>query len=420
MDSVLAPPLMGQVVSTWNGGAGLWSDPLMWSGGVPNGTTAEVHVDGISGTDSVVTLATGITVGRLQINAGDRVEMTSTATTFIVASGGFGGDGDLGLNGTLVLPGSAGNNGASQTMDGTKTLNGTGSLRPGGPGKYPEVYGNTTNNATNTGTMMASGGGTLLFAQGSMNGAGGQIVADGAGSVVQFGDYQGFAMVGGDFSTVNGGVMKIGNSAAWKDLTSSGTTQVMGVLTMDGTVTNTGVMTVGPSGRIDAPNNPTYDIAQTVTLTGTPADPGEVVLDRADLASSIFGYRYSRWLIQHQTIRGYGSVGDDDSNPPQIMNRGTFQADQNGQVLRLRLKSLDNQAGGILRIQAGGTSWARLRIGELAMPGATLTGGGEVILGDLAGTECQSVCPFMQIHRNEEAFVVGNILPQRCGPGWAD
>lgn len=425
-----AQPLMGQVTSTWSGGNGLWPDSAKWTGSVPNGASADAVIDSLPGTNSVVTLGSGfnnvgytVTLGRLQIDAGDRVELSEVSTNLTMDNSGFSGAGEILMNGTLVLPGSPDNGGSSNTLTGTKTLNGTGKLLLGQPGRRPEIMGNTTNNAiiegaatfgrvnsggnafpifnagtvnanlngqvmefatfgaTNTGTMQATNGGILRFSQGDMNNTGGLLRADGAGSpanttAVEFGGR--FVTVGGILSATAGGLLRIIGETTWKNLTATGPTQVQGILTLDGTVTNNGTITISAvQARLNAPYNPGFDPAKIVTLAGT----GEVILDKAqNQGDTAFADLGTLWLIQDQTIRGRGSFGRNDfyaSDRPQVINRGTFQADRAGETFELALGSMDNQISGVLRAKDGGILFLGI-LGPLLNTGGTieaLTGG---------------------------------------------
>ncbi|MBS0658797.1 MAG: hypothetical protein JSR82_11205 [Verrucomicrobia bacterium] len=396
-----ATALLAQTPSTWNGGTGFWYDAPNWSAGVPNSPAADVRVDATSGTASVVTLgynaAVGVEyqVGRLRIEAGDRVEFGTGPSRLRLVDTAFAGAGALQIDGILALPYSSG------TLSGPKTISGAGRLVLGAVGQRPEITDRTVNSAViegsaavgranasnftvvnsglidanlpgqdldfhglgapadwsvNTGTMRSSNGGQLLFGQGGWNNAGGTIQAEGAGSLTAF--YRGGLIEGGTLQATNGGLLQVGGSfngsnggSTFRNLTVQGPSSILQELVADGTVTNHGTMTLAPYGRINANHyNPSYDPAVSVTLAGS----GQVVLDSTDLGWSSIGYRNQRFNIQGLLIRGRGQVGDEDFNPPYIVNRGTFQADRSGSVLRLRLFGLDNEAGGILRARDGG------------------------------------------------------------------
>ncbi len=102
--------------------------------------------------------------------------------------------------------------------------------------------------------------------------------------------------------------------------------------------------------------------AQTVTLASPiGAPPGQVVLDKVPSNENIAfldqNGQTAKLLIQNQLIRGRGFIGYQSYPYPsgvELTNRGTFQADRNGQLLRMFIGKIDNQNGGILRAQDGG------------------------------------------------------------------
>jgi hypothetical protein len=374
----------------WLGGTGLWPDGLKWSNGVPNSSGADVVVDGGAAANSLVKLETGsttngygATVGRLTIDTGDRVEL-GALSSLTVASGGFTGAGELIVNGTLALPLS------QNSLFGAKTIKGTGKVVLGGATERPDIRDLTVNLGTiegtaqfgradsyrapvhnegtihanisgqsiefhnqggtaggsNTGTLKASNGGTLHIGQGSWNGTGGNVIADGPGSRAWFRD--GNLWEGGTISAINGGHNRVAGDGTfhtqgtWKNLTVQGPTDVQrGALVLDGIVTNHGVISPGQNGVIKLAST-----TEMVTLAGT----GQVVLDHYD--DPTFGNRGAgKLLIQDQTIRGRGNLGHVEMD---FTNRGTIQADRSGSNLNFNLNSLDNQSGGVLRATDGG------------------------------------------------------------------
>lgn len=418
---------LAQTVSTWTGGtAGDWLNGAAWSpNGVPSGAAADVVIDGPVGSPAAVlygrndNVGTNLTIGRLTLGVGDGLSFGSAPTTLTLGdNAAFSGAGSLVLDGTLSLPFS------SNFLGGVKSISGSGMLLLGSVGQRPEITQQTTNAATikgsalfgranasnpqminsglieanltgqdidfhgqggvnrsvNTGTLKASGGGKMQLGQGEWLNTGGTVLADGAGSQVAF--YRGGLMEGGTVTAANGGGLQVGGTFngssggyQFRNVTQNGAMNLLDQLLLQGTYTNNGTITIPDGfGRIDGIVTGSYDPAQTITIAG----PGEIVLDRG-LGTSGFGYRRSIWHIQDQVIRGRGQIGDEDFEPPYITNRGTFQADQSGQVLKLRLYGLDNQSGGILRAQSGGI----LRIatgGILKNTGGTIeaTTGGRV------------------------------------------
>ena len=384
-------------------------------------------MDNQPGTNSILTMGSGfsnvgygITLGRLRIDSGDTVQLSEVSTSLTMADTGFPGAGEILINGTLRLPGSPTEGGAGNQLLGPKVLNGTGRLLLGQPGRQPEILGNTTNNttiegaarfgrsnsggnafpifnnglvnanitgqvlefatfgATNSATMQATNGATLRFSQGNMtNSTTGLIAANGAGApagsltIAEFGGS--FVTTGGNLSATAGGRLRINGEARWKDLTVTGPVDALGPLTLEGIVTNNGVINVSAAGaRLDGIYTVDFAPASTVTLRGG----GEVILDKPISVNGLdtaFGVQNTIWRIEQQTIRGRGQIGRRETNvsAPRMVNRGTLLADRNGQTLAVSLGSLDNQAGGFLRATGGG-------ILDLGVVGPLLNTGGTI------------------------------------------
>lgn len=405
--TVTQDPPSGGVQTTWLGGTGLWNDPAKWSNGVPNSPSFEASVDNLPGTNSVVTISAGNqgSVGRLRIDAGDRVQTQDNSNLYVTATA-FAGAGELLFNGTLAIPG--------QVLVGDKVINGTGKLMLGGVvGQNARVTGATTNNgtiegsgqfgfynsdryrtdnngtinanvpgqalllygltgasrSTNTDTMKATNGGRLLLGQGQWFGSPtSSITANGPDSQLLFSDS--VLVEGGTLSATDGGLLRPGgegnfnSSAIWKDLTVSGPTQIRnGALLLEGTVTNNGVMTVqNAAGGIG-----TEALPNVTTIAGA----GQIVLEYdgdPTLGRNGNGYLH----IQNQVIRGEGKVGRRSNNDAmELTNQGTFQADRNARTLRLEIRSLDNRSGGTLRAIDGGILTLSLS-GRLQNTGGTI------------------------------------------------
>ena len=292
--------------------------------------------------------------------------------------------GELLLNGTFAIS-------ENLSFDGTKTINGSGKMVLGTAANRPEITGITNNNATiegaanfgrytnasypgtikntgivnanvtgaaltfneafdstNTGTIKATNGATLDFNQGALNNAGGQIVADGANSVARTG---GFAITGGTLTGINGGEHRIENGT-WKDLTISGVARGNGNGYFAGTITNNGTLHVADGLSINLPGG-----SNAVTFAGT----GEIVLNATtDTGPELIDQGNQQWTFQGLTVRGRGNVGYPNSNGSidsvSVLNRGTFQADVDGQMLLIDVASFDNQSGGVLRAVGSGNN----------------------------------------------------------------
>ena len=404
-----------QQTAVWTGpGNGDWlgSGGSAWSSGsVPDSGTADVTVDGNSGQSSHLTVQASqpnfgqtLMVGRLAIDAGDSVTFGSHKHLTIVP-GGFPGAGALTVNGGLNFAhGATSLTWGSAATPGPVTLQGTGTIQLGGAGfggylgdvvNVNGFFGNSPlvnqttlagtfdigaynshspiiqNSAllhsniagqrssfhvsgatTNTGTLKASNGAILRLGQGNWDNTGGTIVADGSGSIIEhvYG-----RVTGGTITTANGGEIKPNSRAEWTDLLTSGTTRLAGVLELGGTVTNTGTITVGDGSLLDIATN-----SNAVTVAGS----GEIVLNGArDLGPELInqgnvGFPNVTWTFQDQTVRGRGDVGYEYSGGTidnvKIINRGTFQADVDGQMLRIDVSNFDNQSSGVLRATGSG------------------------------------------------------------------
>lgn len=367
-----APALRAQTVTTWNGGAGNWSDNTRWDNGVPNSTAADARVDGgKTATASNVTVDGGYSVGRLTVDAGDTVAINSAASAgaggergLSVIPGAFTGAGTLNNNGLITLNATgayfgtasdlvnlrADNTSLSLTGNGTVQMTdstnnrifgnslsfGAGQTVRGGA----QIFANTIANAglldgtgatlgivlsptialTNTGTLRASAGGLLTLNGGTTNNAGGTIAAL-AGSTVRLDN--GVNVTGGTLSTSGTGVINVG-AATISNLTNIGTISVAGpgqpTLNTSGTITNNGRINVTSTGGV----NDLYLAADT-TLNGgltfgrvTLAGPG------SNNNARIFGASGTRLTngVNH-TIEGRGQVG---AGFIAITNNGTINA----------------------------------------------------------------------------------------------
>jgi hypothetical protein len=119
---------------------------------------------------------------------------------------------------------------------------------------------------TNTATLEATGGGSLVFngtSAGGFTNTGGTIKAVGAGSVVTL--ENGATVTGGTLTTSGGGVIQNGNTMTLSGLSNSGTlvTPNNTTTTLKGTITNSGAMQMNSGG-----NNTFLEMNGNVTLTG--------------------------------------------------------------------------------------------------------------------------------------------------------
>jgi hypothetical protein len=224
----------------------------------------------------------------------------------------------------------------------------------------------------NTGTMKASGGGTLRLDRGTFNNTGGTITAENA-SVVELHDYADVS--GGTLQTTGSGEFQVsGAGSVVRDLTlSAGSILVVPdtrSLMPQGTVTIDGELRLDGTGV-----GATLVVRSPVFLDGA----GEVVLSDADgnrfsfagfdggyrltssipvrgATGSVYGLAHGIALTNNSTITADGTnmllinpVGSPLDGQPGVVNTGTLRA-VNGATMRLHEGSFDN-TGGIIRAE---------------------------------------------------------------------
>jgi hypothetical protein len=146
-----APATSAQIVATWTGATGNWTDPTLWStnpnypnNGSPPGTTYNVVITG----GGTVTLDAPIVVDQLLYRAGS-----------------IAGPNSLTLNAPLTWAGRAFTGSSSTVANGGATITGaTGSLRLDGGGLTPGGAASTWS----SGTIQLNNGGSLTNAVGSV------------------------------------------------------------------------------------------------------------------------------------------------------------------------------------------------------------------------------------------------------------
>jgi fibronectin-binding autotransporter adhesin len=162
-----APAARGQVVATWTGATGNWSNPALWStnpnfpnNGTPPGTTYAATVNGAG----ALTLDQAITLDGLTFQAGT-LSGPNTLTVNGPMTWAGGSIGSTGIVGTIVANGPASLTGANGTMTmagGQLTLNGGATWSGGGMSMQASsitipagaTFAITGNNALQTGTSL--------------------------------------------------------------------------------------------------------------------------------------------------------------------------------------------------------------------------------------------------------------------------
>jgi fibronectin-binding autotransporter adhesin len=204
--------------------------------------------------------------------------------------------------------------------------------------------------ATNTKTMEASNGGTLVFEGSSWNNTGGSITAE-TGSTVEL--TANTTITGGTLGSVGTGQVYVasGNTANLSGLTLSGTINVQNNAQIDttGTITNNGTIT------LEAAGNATYFYApNTTTLTGT----GTLVLGSTNNQyTGIIQGAGAQVLTNDETITGAGTIQEGT-----FVNNGTINANVSGQTLLLQdftgatnTKTMEATNGGTMEFS--GSNW---------------------------------------------------------------
>lgn len=359
-------PLQGQTVSTWNGGAGNWSDcppggNALWDTcpdppkglGWPNGNfDAVINGGPVTATSaSIVNLTIG-SGGSLVFQSGQPGILDITGTS-MVNNGSITLAGVDGLqiegNTTVTLSGSG-----SVTMAGNNFTGGNGSptliLQQPVQGHGSFSLGLTLNNqstinatggtlnvqpnaATNTGTIEASSGSTLAFTNGvatQYNNTGGKIQALAGGTVqMDNGVY-----TGGTLSTTGTGVIQLNNTAILNALTNAGTLLIHAAV-LENAIKNTGVIQV-PSA--------TLAMSGSVSLSGT----GSLIMSGTGNLGQFNSANDN--LTNAQLIHGAGTIF-------QLLltntSTGTIAADSPGNTLALSGSTTTNT--GVLEATGGGT-----------------------------------------------------------------
>jgi hypothetical protein len=243
----------------------------------------------------------------------------------------------------------------------------------------------TSNGMTNSGTLEATNGGTLVLI-GDTYSNGGTIKAVGASTV----DLQSTTINGGTLTTSGGGLIQVpsGISSTISGLTNSGTLAVQNnsTLTLAGTINNTGAIQMNSAG-----NSTQLRLGGNVSLTGS----GTVTLSN-NSQNFLFGNSGTDVLTNvNNTISGAGNIGDgqmglnnqsvinaNQSTPLIIQtsngttNTGTLEATGGG-ALALIGNAFTNTGGTIQAVGTGST--VDLESGVTVTGGTLTTSGGGLI-----------------------------------------
>lgn len=400
---IASQPARGATTATWLGGGGSWTDDPHWSTGMypsngalgfPPGTTFNVFIDAGMPEPSDVSLSIGVIIDNLSISSGDALEVmsgggptikmypgagtVSNAGSIMLEGGSleFDGTGVAGVpmgtltgSGTIFMTGgSIKGHAGTETLTTDTTIMGFGSvgaknlinhgiINASLPMSVLTVSSGALGSVKNvgtavpgSGTLMASGGGTLALATVTFDQTDaahpGTIKAIG-GSEVVLGSFAGgvTTIKGGTLSTdmvpastitniktatLNGVTLFTPLYVLPPPLSYATYTQADGAITnLQGTITNGGVIEVASSGMggpskllldsVDATLSGMGSIRLKGTATGIPFDPNFVKIQGTPAARLTIG--------SLQTITGSGQFGSHARvESPKLTNHGTIAA----------------------------------------------------------------------------------------------
>ena len=398
--------------SSWNGGTGNWNVAGNWTpGGVPNSSSTDVTITGTSTTASVVTLNNlsasvhnlsldqystlsilgsqnlniyGSTIGNAgQIQAGtdSDIMLIGSGATFNLTGAGTV---SLGAANTL-LEGYFGN---ENLVNQGNTIQGQGAIQYLGSFNNQATVNanvsgrtlaiNSLNNVTNTGTLEATGGGTLFINSSTVNNAGGTIYA-GSSSTVSF---YGATINGGNLSSASGGVIQGLFTDRLNGVTiTSGSTYFLNNNNtyLTGDLINKGTVVVGNSSADSG-----LLVQGTAANNGTINLSGGGTINLNNAGSEIEGVSGNETLVNHDNlIQGQGYIQSLGS----FNNQATVNANVSGGTLYINsintvtnTGTLEATGGGTLYINsstvnnAGGTIFAGSS-SSVTLYAATINGG---------------------------------------------
>jgi hypothetical protein len=387
-----APPPLTSDSWTGTAGDGNWGTAGNWSlGTVPTSTNA-VTIGGTNAVNVNVTATAGtLTLSTshdsLNIENNDTLTVDGNITNdgaITLSSAGNGTDLIIGASaslsgtGTVTLSNNA-NNGIEGsaatdvlTVGSGQTISGAGdigenqmALTNGGiinATQSTPLYVDTSNGTTNTGTLEATGGGTLILygrddssVPNTINNAGGTILG-GTGSSVQL--QNGIIISGGTLNTSGTGLVETinGNTATLENVTNAGN-YVLGndsQNTLVGTITNNGNINMGSVG-----NGTFFLLSGNVTLSGTGtltmSNNANNIIEGASGAGT-------EVLTNNINISGTGDIGNSQTILVNTTS-GTINANQSNTLYVQPTASstagvtntglLEATAGGTLGLQSG-------------------------------------------------------------------
>jgi hypothetical protein len=325
------------VSTTWNGGAGNWNDTSLWSGGVVpnNGTdTFSVFIDGGKAGNSTVTVNINPTITNLTIDSGDQLSQNNNQSLGIAG-------GTVINNGMWLL--NSGGNITDILCNGGATLSGSGTIMMSDNLSNRIVTNNTV--CTNAAGHTIRGAGQLLVNTGGMTNAG-TIVADKSNSLII--DPNGLNVTNtGTLRAMNGGtlVLSSGTFVNTMGLIDAQDTSIVAVSTaavIDGTLNTGGSGEIRPqvSSFSNVTNNGTVNETnnQSGTVTGTLTNNGTWVLNSTGNLTDLY-------CNGGATLSGSGSIVMSDNGNNRILTDNTACTNALGHTIRGAGQLLVNTGG---------------------------------------------------------------------------
>ena len=376
--AALPAAAMGANLSaTWNGGAGNWNSAAQWSGGVvPNNDSDSfnVFIDGGKMVNSVVTLDVNPTISNLTIDAGDLLSQSNNHS-LAVAGGTVTNNGTWSLNsagnltdlycsggatlsgsGSIVMSNNVNNrilpndntvctNAAGHTIRGAgQLLVDTGGLRNAGVIIADQSTALTIDpnglNCTNTGTLQAMSGGTLVLAAGTFSNTAGLVKALDLSTVV----VTGATLVSGTLTTSGSGKISVGGGSVLSNVINTGAVEEANSQSaaITGTLTDNGTWALSSTGNLTDLN-----CLGGATVGGTGSlVMGDNVNNRILTDNTLCTHAASH------TIHGAGQLLADTGG---MLNAGVIIADRPMNGLAIDPNGLGFTNTGTLRAAGGGT-----------------------------------------------------------------
>ncbi len=282
-----------------------------------------IQVNGGGGTNSFLFAGSNVT---LQGGGTVTLSTTSSGGGNAIIEQSVGGLTLTNVNNTIQGEGIIGNNGLTllNQSGGTINANSTG-------GALITTLTLDSTNVTNIGLLEATNSGVLNLNGITVNNAGGNITANGAGTTVQF---FGSAVIQGGTLNNNGGTLGTpANNVATLDGTTQGPLTINGTYTSDlnsqtfllGTINNNNLQLDGGGGTnsvLFVGSNVTLQGGGTVTLSTTASGGGNAIIEQ-----SVGGLTLTN---VNNTIQGEGIIGN---NGLTLVNKATIDANSTGGAL---------------------------------------------------------------------------------------